>query len=148
MPAPFVPVFAHDWLWQLFELSQSWQRRVPAFVLSPVQRPFVPQLLESVTGHIAEGSVWPAATAVQVPAAPLGGLQVSQTPSQAWSQQTLSWLQVSPLAHWFVVPQVPPFWIRPHEPFTQVLGLVQSALVVQELTHIRAIGSQRPGAQP
>jgi len=121
---------------------------VPGFELSPVHLPFVPQVLETVTAHIAEGSVWPAVTAVHVPAAPPGGLHVSQTPSQVWSQQTLSWLQVSPPAHWLVVLQVPPFWIRPHDPFTQVLGLVQSALVVHELTHIKAIGSQRPGAHP
>jgi hypothetical protein len=148
MPPPLEAVFAHDWLWQLFELSQSWQRRVPALELSPVHLPFVPQVLGTVVMHISDGSAWPAATAVQVPAAPPGGLQVSQTPSHAWSQQTLSWLQVSPLPHWLVVEQVPPFWIRPHEPFTQVFGFVQSALVVHELTHIKAVASQRPGAHP
>jgi len=148
MPAPFGPVFVQDCAWQLFELSQSWQRSVPAALLSPVHLPFVPQLLGVVATHIPEGSVWPAATAVQVPAAPPGGLQVSQTPLQVWSQQTLSWLQLRPAAHWFVLLQVPPFWMRPHEPLTQVLGFVQSALVVHVLTHIRAVVSQRPGAHP
>jgi hypothetical protein len=108
----------------------------------------VPHPLGGVITHIPDGSGSPAPTAVHVPAVPPGGLQVSQTPSQAWSQQTLSWLQVRPAAHWFVLLQVPPFWIRPHEPFTQVLGLVQSAFVVHELTHIKAVASQRPGAQP
>lgn len=82
MPAPMGPVLAHDWLWQLFELSQSWQRAVPAAVLLPVHLPFVPQLFAAVTTHIPDGSVWPAATAVHVPAAPPGGLQVSHTPLQ------------------------------------------------------------------
>jgi len=148
MPAPFVPVLVHDWAWHEFELSQSWQRAVPAALLLPVHLPLVPQLLGVVITHIPDGSDWLAATAVHVPAAPPGGLQVSHTPLQVWSQQTLSWLQLRPFAHWFVLLQVPPFWIRPHEPFTQVLGFVQSALVVHVLTHIRAVVSQRPGAHP
>jgi hypothetical protein len=35
----------------------------------------------------------------------------------------------------------------PHDPFTQVLGAVQSAFVVHVFTHIKALVSQRPGAQ-
>jgi hypothetical protein len=147
-PEPFGPVFAQDWAWQLFELSQSWHRAVPAALLLPVHLPFVPHELGVVATHMPDGSVWPAPTAVQVPAGPPCGLHVSHTPLQVWSQQTLSWLQLRPLAHWFVLLQVPPFWIRPHDPFTQVLGLVQSAFVVHVLTHIREVGSQRPGAHP
>lgn len=98
--------------------------------------------------HIIEGSGNPAPTGVQVPAVPPGGLHVSHTPSQALSQQTLSWLQVRPDPHWFVFAQVPPFAMRPQEPLTQVLGFVQSALVVHVFTHISAVVSQRPGAQP
>jgi len=83
MPAPFGPVFAQDWVLHELELSQSWQRAVPAVELLPVHLPLVPQVLATVTTHIPEGSVWPAATAVQVPAAPPGGLHVSQAPLQA-----------------------------------------------------------------
>lgn len=57
MPAPFGPVFVHDWLLHEFELSQSWQRAVPGALLSPVHLPFVPQLLGVVATHIPEGSV-------------------------------------------------------------------------------------------
>lgn len=55
---------------------------------------------------------------------------------------------MSPDEHWFVFAQVPPLAMRPHEPLTQVFGFVQSAVVVHVFTHINAVVSQRPGAQP
>jgi len=122
---------------------------VPVGVLLPVHLPFVPQVVDAVTAHIIDGSSRPWGTAVQVPAGSglVGGLQVSHTPSQALSQQTLSWLQVKPATHWLVVAHVPPFAMSPHELFTHVFGAVQSAFVVHELMHMRAVASHRPGAQ-
>jgi hypothetical protein len=106
-------------------------------------RPQVP----GIAVHILDGSSTPACTAVQVPIAPLGGLQVSQTPLQAVSQHTCSTaLQVSPAAHIVVVEHMPPFGTSPHEPPTQVAGGVQSLLSVQVLAQARAVPSQRPGA--
>lgn len=98
--------------------------------------------------HIPDGSAVPACTAVHVPAEPLGGLQVSQTPLHALSQQTPSReLQVRPAMHWAVAEQVPPFGSRPHEPPAQLAGAVHCASVVQMLVQARAAGSHRPGAQ-
>lgn len=97
--------------------------------------------------HMPEGSAVPAATAVQVPAVPLGGLQVSQTPLHAVSQQTPSRvLQVRPAMHWEVVVHVPPFGSSPHEPPTQVAGAVHWVSLLHTLVQALAVASQRPGA--
>lgn len=101
----------------------------------------------AIAVHIPDGSSTPACTAVQVPGAPLGGLQVSQTPLHAVSQQTCSRaLQVRPAAHIVVAVQVPPFGRSPHDPPTQVAGAVHCVLTVQVLAQARAVPSQRPGA--
>jgi hypothetical protein len=116
-------------------------------VLFPLHVPSSPQVPGAAT-HIPVGSVAPAWTAVQVPAAPTAGLQVSQTPLQAVSQQTLSRaLQVRPAMHWVLLLQVPPFGSSPHDPPTQVAGGVHWVSVVQMLVQDTAPVSHRPGAQ-
>jgi hypothetical protein len=137
---------AQDWDRHPMLLVELRQRCVPVRpVLFPLHVPSTPQGGTAASVHIPVGSVTPAWTAVQVPAGPTGGLQVSQTPLQAVSQQTAS-LQVRPVMHWVLLLQVPPFGSRPHEPPTQVAGGVHWVSAVQMLVQDSAVVSHRPGA--
>lgn len=79
------------------------------------------------------GSAAPAATGTQRPADPLKR-QEKQLPVQADSQQTPSAQKFD--AHSGALLQAWPRGFLPHEPFTQVLGAMQSALLAHEFPQV------------
>jgi hypothetical protein len=79
------------------------------------------------------GSAPPLSTAAQVPAALVRvPLQVLHRPSLASAHALLQHTPSvqKPLWHWLAAVQAAPFTLRPHEPFTQVLGGTQSCASV------------------
>jgi hypothetical protein len=76
------------------------------------------------------GSAPPSATLAQVPTGlPVVPLQVLHNPPVMASEQRVSQHTPSvqkPLAHWLALVHGAPFTFRPHDPFTQVLGGMQS----------------------
>jgi hypothetical protein len=80
--------------------------------------------------HMPAGSVPPAGTGLQVPAAPADDIaQVMHVPVQVVAQQT-PWAQM-PLVHSWPLAQAAPFDLSPHEPPLQVANGAQSLLVAQ-----------------
>lgn len=111
------------------------QREQLPFEHSPV----VPQVVAAVTAHLPCGST-PPLILVQLPVVP-ARLQAWQALLQELLQQT-PWAQ-NPLAHSVAAEQAPPLGFRPQLliiPFMpQMLGVMQSALVVQALKHLVAL---------
>jgi hypothetical protein len=102
---------------------------------APSQVPSVPQLAAPVSGHWSSGSCR-SGTLVQAPWLP-GSAHDRQVPVQVVLQQTPCWqmpeLQSSLVAH------IPPSARLPQLPLLQMLGGVQSALVVQVFAHVIAL---------
>src|SRR6266540_4188940 len=104
--------------------------QVPSFVQLPA-----PALLAT---QRCLGSDWPLGTLVHLPRLP-ATLQLLQRPleasAHALSQQTFS--VQKPEAHWLPAVQAEPLLLTPHDPFTHVLGDLQSPslwqLVLQAL---------------
>jgi hypothetical protein len=94
----------------------------------PSQRPSVPQVACPWSLHVLLGSGSPAGVARHLPAWPLS-LQEKQLAVQALSQQTPS--AQKPVAHSPAIEQIWPAAFLPHDPPTQVLGLMQSTSVAQ-----------------
>jgi hypothetical protein len=119
---------AQLWLRQPVVVPQKWHLPVPS------QVPSRPQLAWVAAAQRDFGSAPPSTTGEQVPTFPVT-LQDRQVPPvaslQVVLQQTPS-VQL-PLTHSAGAAQVAPLGLRPHELFVQVLGLTQSALVVQAL---------------
>ena len=93
------------------------------------------QLAAPVSGHWSRGSCR-SGTLVQAPSLP-GNAHDRQVPVQVVLQQTPCWqmpeLQSSLIAH------VPPRELLPQLPLLQMLGGVQSALIVHVLAHVIAL---------
>jgi len=111
--------------------SHGRQAPLPLQVPSLVQSP-APGLLAA---QRCLGSDWPLATLEHLPTLP-ATLQLLQSPpvlasAQALSQQTPS-VQY-PEAHWFPAEQAEPLLLTPQEPFTHVLGDLQSPSLLQLL---------------
>lgn len=107
-----------------FEVSQGLQAPAPLQVPELEQSPFV----RSLALHRFLGSTPPVGTRVQVPTLP-ETLQLLHKPPlvaslQAVSQHTPS--VQNPLSHLLLAVQAAPLGNRPHDPCTQVLGLMQS----------------------
>jgi hypothetical protein len=103
----------------------AYRRQPPA----PSQVPSVPQLAAPLSVHWLRGSA-PTGTKVQVPAVPASA-QERQVPVQLELQQTPCWQR--PEAHSTPPVQVVPSGFLVHWPALQMLGAVQSALLVQEV---------------
>jgi hypothetical protein len=108
----------------------------------PLQVPSVPQLVAPWSWQVRLGSWPPAATEPQTPG-DAARLQDWQTPSQRLLQQTPC--AQKPLAHWASREHRFPCGSFPHEPPTQLLPVVQSALLVQVAP--QRLPLQRLGAQ-
>jgi hypothetical protein len=83
--------------------------------------------------HLLLGSTSPAAVARHLPSWP-GCLQEKQLALQSLSQQKPS--AQKPEAHSAANEQIWPIGFFPHEPLTQLLGAMQSALLPQEFPHV------------
>jgi hypothetical protein len=103
-------------------VPMAYSRQAPL----PSQVPSLPQVAAPWSVHWLKGS-WPAATAAQVPIVPVKPHD-RQMPTQAVAQQTPC--SQKPLLHSPAAPQVAPIGFLPQLPLMQVLGLVQSALVM------------------
>ena len=97
----------------------------------PSQKPSVPHELAPWSVHWLSGS-WPAGTAVHVPTLPVSAHDW-QVPVQAVAQQKPC--AQKPELHSAAAPQAAPIGFLPQLPAMQVLGDVQSALVVHEVLH-------------
>ena len=122
---------------QPFPVSQGLQAPAPLQVPELEQSP----LEASLALHRFLGSAPPEGTRLQVPILPRT-LQLLHRPSlaslQALSQHTPS-VQM-PLAHSTAPPQGKPFGLSPHDPCTQVLGLMQSLSLRQGI--LQSVPSQ------
>jgi hypothetical protein len=103
----------------------------------PSQVPLKPQVVCAVATQRPLVSAPAAGIGEQVPSLPVT-LQLKQVPfvasAHVVSQQTPSPGQL-PLRHWLPAVQALPLFFFPHEPLLQVLGLMQSALLVQLPLH-------------
>jgi hypothetical protein len=92
------------------------------------------------------GSEPPVGTGEQVPTLPETLQLMHRAPVvaslHAVSQQIPSVQKV--LAHWLPAEQAPPFGLRPHELFTQVLGETQSLSVAQVFSHAAELHTKVP----
>src|SRR6185312_2898270 len=99
----------------------------------PLHTPVVPHEAAPWSLHVACGSLWPAATLVQVPAVLAEALHDLHAPLQLVLQQT-PWLQ-KPDLHSSPLAQARPGSFSPHEPLAQTAGASQSALLLQAPLH-------------
>ena len=109
-----------------------------------MQKPVWSQLAAPLSVHVPAGSVPPAGTGRQVPAAPADDVaQVMHVPVQVVAQHT-PWAQM-PLVHSGPLAQAAPFDFSPHEPLLQVANGAQSALLAQ--VALQALVPQANGKQ-
>ena len=99
---------------------------------SPSHIPSVPQLAAPLSMHWLSGSC-PTATSVQVPALPASAHE-RQVPVQLELQQTPCWQR--PEAHSTPPAHAAPSGFLVHWPALQMLGAMQSALVVQVVRQV------------
>ncbi len=95
----------------------------------PLQTPFVPQEAAPWSLQVPVGSELPAGTFVQVPAVVLETLQDWQVPLQLVAQQTPCAQNLD--LHSSALEHVRPLSFRPHDPFVQTAGELQSELALQ-----------------
>jgi hypothetical protein len=108
-------------------VPDAYRRQPP----EPSQKPSVMQPAAPASVHWFKGSC-PAGTLVHVPMLPLSAHDL-QFELQAVAQQT-PWAH-TPLVHSLPAAQAVPFVFFVHTPPLQMLGLLQSALVVHEVLH-------------
>ena len=97
----------------------------------PLQTPSVPHEEAPWSLHVPVGSGDPAGTFVHVPAVVVETLHDWQVPLQLVAQQT-PWLQKLDL-HSSALEHVRPMSLRPHDPFVQTAGGLQSEFELQAL---------------
>jgi hypothetical protein len=96
---------------------------------APLQTPFVPHEAAPWSLQVPAGSDAPAATFVQVPAVLVEALHDWQVPLQLVAQQTPCVQSLD--LHSSALEQVRPLSLRPHDPFVQTAGGLQSAFALQ-----------------